>query len=133
MTDSVPSLLRKIIRYRPKLLCIVGKSVWDAVQRALKNGSKYGIVTASAHDDAMTVNNYGLQLYRIMHSSSGNATTEEGCTYVYVVPSTSGHVVQQQTMVLPLFEGLKLVLEELKAGHVSHASDTTKVYLSQSG
>ena len=78
MTDSVPLLLRKIIKYRPKLLCIVGKSVWDAVQRAIKNGSKYGIVTASAHDDAMVVSNYGLQLYRIMHSSPRNATTEEG-------------------------------------------------------
>jgi thymine-DNA glycosylase len=35
MAASVPSFLRKVARFRPRLVCFVGKGIWQIVEKAL--------------------------------------------------------------------------------------------------
>jgi TDG/mug DNA glycosylase family protein len=39
MTDSVPSFLAKVVRYRPRIVCFVGMGIWRTVEKVIANAS----------------------------------------------------------------------------------------------
>ncbi|KAA1475236.1 DNA glycosylase [Dentipellis sp. KUC8613] len=137
MSLSVPSILRKIQLHRPRIICFVGKGIWQAVERVLKKSAVYPEVKveegASAEDEKPAVPTkgkgkakakkksdpdagLGLQPLKVVHAPKA----EEGAileTLFYVVPSTSGRVISHQ---LPdkirLFTILKGHVDDSKAG-----------------
>jgi hypothetical protein len=57
MRQSVPSLVAKIIRYRPHIICFVGKGMWLIVGAALKKQIRAGTPlpgTFKVQDDPLT-------------------------------------------------------------------------------
>ncbi|KAI9444042.1 hypothetical protein H4582DRAFT_1918883 [Lactarius indigo] len=50
MANSVPALLTKIARFRPRVVCFIGKGIWLHVERALKGGDATGNKNAGTRD-----------------------------------------------------------------------------------
>ncbi|KAH9047471.1 hypothetical protein EDB83DRAFT_2403295 [Lactarius deliciosus] len=52
MASSVPALLTKIARFRPRVVCFIGKGIWQHVERALKlKGDAAGNNNAGIRED----------------------------------------------------------------------------------
>ncbi|KAH9848995.1 uracil-DNA glycosylase-like protein [Lenzites betulinus] len=139
-TAGVPDLLRKIALTRPRILCFVGKQIWEsfvkaAAPRAVIQATDRPRPTDAAGGSTTEVSAksrkkrssgptkptfaFGLQPYKILHSGP-NARTRE--TLVFVVVSTSGLVAgYQREEKIEQFKLLKGRLDELKRGSI----DTT--------
>jgi hypothetical protein len=87
MRPGVPVLLAKILRYRPQIVCFVGKDIWREVQFVLaaaerrKAGGKKGPQAAAAGWDAP-------RPWKVVHPSDGKGRVRQ--TYFWAVSSTSG-------------------------------------------
>lgn len=123
MATSVPAFLSKVARWRPRIVCFVGRGIWLCVEKALqqplgtsarpKPPSSPRKKTRKGKDEG-----YGLQPYKAVHPSADRdeiSTVRE--TLFFVVPSTSGRVVSHQ---LPdkvrLFTTLHDVVDQMKSG-----------------
>ncbi|KJA13999.1 hypothetical protein HYPSUDRAFT_150900, partial [Hypholoma sublateritium FD-334 SS-4] len=107
LASGVPSLLRKIAQYAPRIVCFVGLGIADVVRIALT------AVRASLTAKAAI----GLQPYKAVHVDG----TE---TLFYVVSSTSGRVVKyQKKNKVVQFTELHTLLNEVKRG----TSDATSL------
>ncbi|KAI0312599.1 uracil-DNA glycosylase-like protein [Amylostereum chailletii] len=106
---AVPAFLAKVCARRPRIVCFVGKVVWDAVQRVFK-------ASAPKAREARFI--WGLQPHKLVHDT--------GCvseTLFFVVPSTSARVVSHQLDdKVKLFTLLKTILESVKANTLDTAS-----------
>ncbi|KAH9943535.1 uracil-DNA glycosylase-like protein [Amylocystis lapponica] len=136
---GVPALLQKIARFRPRIVCFVGKGIWEAFERALPKGARAGTSpppssalapsAGSSTDKATLVRSpvgrrraaklqfkFDVQPYKVMHP-------EGAVTLFFVTPSTSGRVTSHQ---LPqktvLFALLKQRVEDLKQGRIDTSS-----------
>jgi hypothetical protein len=123
MKEAVPSLLNKIKRYQPLFLCVVGKTIWDAIQSVIDapgaeiNGIKVQAAREYVDTDIKGVSKskkqrwkFGLQPYMMIHSENGAfvhdrslllsnliVELEEKCvTIFFCVPCTSGRVTSHQ-------------------------------------
>ncbi|OJA10740.1 hypothetical protein AZE42_07270 [Rhizopogon vesiculosus] len=108
--SSVPVLLAKLALHRPRFLCLVGTSNWDVVRKALLSMS-------TGPSSRAATKNVGLQPFKICYppmagpSSDTSADTNE--TLLFVVPSTSGRVVQYQLPdKIELFSELKKLVDK---------------------
>ncbi|TFY54345.1 hypothetical protein EVG20_g9740 [Dentipellis fragilis] len=136
MSLSVPSILRKIKLLRPRIICFVGKGIWQSVERVLKKSAVYPEAKtadgASAEDEKPVASakgkgkgkpkkpkadsGLGLQPLKVVHApkAEDGATLE---TLIYVVPSTSGRVISHQLPdKIKLFAILKGHVDDSKAG-----------------
>ncbi|PCH44660.1 DNA glycosylase [Wolfiporia cocos MD-104 SS10] len=148
LAAGVPTLLRTLALTRPRVLCFVGRILWDAFARALPpdlrgtagwdkgkgaqaSGSRGRGVkarTGRAPKDAFV---YDVQPYKVVHAVDGGPPPPwhaEGArvreTLFFVIPSTSGRVVSHQlTDKIQLCILLKKRLEEAKEGTL----DTSKM------
>ncbi|KAF9460283.1 uracil-DNA glycosylase-like protein [Collybia nuda] len=113
---SVPTLLTKVARYRPRMLCFIGLGIAKVVQTQLR---------PSVRGKGAKVEKFkeGLQGYKMVHTSSPNTQQE---TLFYALPCTSGRVVQpQRAGKVELFKHLKTILDQLKRSEL----DTDHMYI----
>ncbi|TFK49244.1 DNA glycosylase, partial [Heliocybe sulcata] len=102
MAASVPSLLDKIRKWQPRVVCFVGRGIW------LCSTKKKGV--EKSKDEG-----YCLQPYKVIHPEQGERRLCE--TFFFVVPSTSGRVVSHQLLdKVKLFTTLHDLVEEVKTG-----------------
>ncbi|KAH7922912.1 DNA glycosylase [Leucogyrophana mollusca] len=113
MKASVPTLLAKIARYRPRFLCFVGMGIWEIVKSALVE-----LLSSTASTSAqgkrertkkvkVAKSVVGLQPFKLV---CGTANAE---TLIFVVPSTSGRVTQYQlTDKIEFFADLKRLVDK---------------------
>ncbi|TDL22054.1 DNA glycosylase [Rickenella mellea] len=139
MVDSVPSFLVKVAKFRPYIVCFVGKGIWDIVEKALnaKLGAetmnetteassaspKKGASPAKVRSPKKPKSTFGLQAFKFVHGDNENVKE----TLFFCSPSTSGRVVSHQ---LPdkakIFEQLREIVQLHKEGKVD-ATDMTSV------
>ncbi|KAH9171552.1 uracil-DNA glycosylase-like protein, partial [Lactarius sanguifluus] len=121
MASSVPALLTKIARFRPRVVCFIGKGIWLHVERALKlKGDATGNKTLPTPAFA-----YGLQPFKAVHDTMPHVRNSSivGETLFCVFPSTSGRVVShQRDDKVALFKVLREDLERVKAGTLDTGS-----------
>ncbi|KAH9930474.1 DNA glycosylase, partial [Epithele typhae] len=137
---GVPSLFAKIYRHRPRVVCFVGKGIWDSFIRAVvpppstppakDKTPDVGIVSATDGEWTETKSepgspfDYDLQPYKVVHvAGTGSLSplllhdTTVRETLFFVIVSTSGLVASHQ---LPektrQFTLLKQRVDALKAG-----------------
>ncbi|GBE89248.1 G/T mismatch-specific thymine DNA glycosylase [Sparassis crispa] len=137
-TTGVPVLLQKIARFRPQVVCFVGKGIWDAFERALPLVRRETIQldsppTPSPSPSKRKVRKrlfaaqnpfqWDIQPYKVVHPNDGTDNVLE--TLFFVTPSTSGRVTSHQ---LPqktaLFTLLRQRMEEAKRGEINTESMT---------
>jgi len=142
MVASVPALLQKVKKYRPRIVCFVGKGIWVIVEKGLlvtcnvSDGSPNSPVNRSPSKSpkksprsksAKAKNDgYGLQPYKIVHAVNGQGSTSNVReTLFFVSPSSSGRVVSHQ---LPdkvrLFEQLRDNVQAYKDGKLDTSAMT---------
>ncbi|KAI0646677.1 uracil-DNA glycosylase-like protein [Trametes meyenii] len=134
-TAGAPALLRKIVRKRPRVVCFVGKAIWESFIKATApppsdndSGNLAEAFTArtasrpKASLKKMKTSEpftYDLQAYKVVHMDP-NASIRE--TLFFVVVSTSGLVAGYQLPEkIKQFTLLKQRIDELKQDSV----DTT--------
>ncbi|KAI0674676.1 uracil-DNA glycosylase-like protein [Trametes maxima] len=138
-TAGAPVLLRKIVRKRPRVVCFVGKAIWESFIKAVvpspsdnESGNSMEVSTAktSARTKATSKKTktssepfrYDLQSYKVVHIDP-NASIRE--TLFFVVVSTSGLVAGYQLPEkIKQFTLLKHRVDELKHGSVDTAAMT---------
>ncbi|KAH8992737.1 uracil-DNA glycosylase-like protein [Lactarius akahatsu] len=115
MASSVPALLTKIARFRPHVVCFIGKGIWLHVERALKlKGDAAGTKNAGIRED---LTHLSLGARSQGQPAAKTASTSVGETLFCVIPSTSGRVVShQRDDKVALFKVLREDLERIKAG-----------------
>ncbi|KAH7882254.1 uracil-DNA glycosylase-like protein [Phlebopus sp. FC_14] len=103
MVASVPAFLEKIALHKPRFVCFVGMGIWDIVKTVL---AKMHLSSTAPSTNAKNKgkqekrqpSQLGLQSYKLVYPSSedtdGDVKASE--TLFFVVPSTSGRVVQYQ-------------------------------------
>ncbi|EGO29256.1 hypothetical protein SERLADRAFT_456783 [Serpula lacrymans var. lacrymans S7.9] len=130
MIKSVPTLLAKITRFRPRFVCFVGMGIWEVVREGLLQtvSSPLADGNKSIKVKGKKPASLGLQPYKYVHPrplvSGTDAITE---TLLFVVPSTSGRVVRYQlTDKITFFETLK-DLKEMKQSDID-TSDMLAIY-----
>ena len=104
MVASVPSLLRKVARYRPRILTLVGKVVWDALERGIKD---MGVPVPKRTGKAACKVQYDIQPFKVVHPSRDGHEVFE--TLFFVVPSSSARVVAFQVRNRILYSLTKLI------------------------
>ncbi|KAG9311891.1 hypothetical protein JVU11DRAFT_8148 [Chiua virens] len=109
MVASVPVLLDKLARFRPRFVCFVGMVIWEVVRNGLVKLQK-GMVKRVDNRKKRHKSQMGLQIHKLVY---GEAKGNPAChrfvitlmryiedlpqeTFLYVVPCTSGRVVQYQ-------------------------------------
>ncbi|KAH9059791.1 uracil-DNA glycosylase-like protein [Lactarius vividus] len=139
MASSVPALLAKIARFRPRVVCFIGKGIWLHVRETVPVSSssphamtmRGGPRPASKKAKALPAPAfaYGLQPFKATHdtmprvrkSPPYSASVSE--TLFCVFPSTSGRVVShQRDDKVALFKVLREDLERVKAGTLDTGS-----------
>jgi hypothetical protein len=123
MAESVPSLLAKISRYRPRIVCFVGVGIWDIFLKGLKPSlSPVTVATLRSSSKSRKPQRVlCLQEYKVVHPHvSGALVVSLGAfdiisqftgadtslvqeTLFFVVPSTSGRVVSHQVSFIPAY------------------------------
>ncbi|KAF8491315.1 uracil-DNA glycosylase-like protein, partial [Russula emetica] len=113
MADSVPALLARIARWRPRVICFNGKGMWLHVELSLPSSP---VTPRRATAATRSTFVYGIQPYKAVHDVvPKNATVRE--TLFCVFPSSSGRVVShQRNDKVVLFKKLREDLELIKAG-----------------
>lgn len=107
---SVPSLLSKISKYKPKIVCFVGLGISQVVRA-------YILPKPSKQTKGDIVTGYGLQPFKICYDEGQNTET-----LFFALASTSGRVVKyQKTHKVEQFKELKILLDRIKVGEI----DTT--------
>ncbi|GAA6005352.1 mismatch-specific DNA-glycosylase [Rhodotorula paludigena] len=108
MTARVPTLLRKVVRYRPRILACVGMKICEVILRYLHNQ-----VPAVGRRKAMPKVKIGLQPCTfIIPDPAGEGT--DHITYFWCLPSTSARVVEYQlTDKIKIWRQLKEDVERL--------------------
>ncbi|KAH9005564.1 uracil-DNA glycosylase-like protein [Lactarius hatsudake] len=121
MASSVPALLTKIARFRPRVVCFIGKGIWLHVERALKlKGDAAGTKNAGIRED-LTHLSLGAYSHGQPAAKTAPASVDE--TLFCVFPSTSGRVVSHQRGdKVALFKALREDLEHIKAGTLDTGS-----------
>jgi len=132
-TAGVPGFLEKLVRFRPRVVCIVGKGIWDALARTMPPNVRAGSAESPGPSPATAPGRrkrtakptfqYDIQQYKVVHPEAAGVTVRE--TLFFVVPSTSGRVTSHQ---LPqkkaLFALLKQHVDELRHGRLDTSSMT---------
>ncbi|THU98770.1 DNA glycosylase [Dendrothele bispora CBS 962.96] len=121
LTAGVPTFLKKIDKYRPRIVCFVGLNIGRSVLKyAMKNSQPrpQGPGKALKKGEGQSkVFAPGLQM---IHKRSGAQDGEITETFFYAVPSTSGKVqgyqIPDKTL---LFKQLKEHMENIKDGTFS--------------
>ena len=68
MEESVPSLLAKVARYRPRILCFVGMGIWHIVEKAIVKMVPFGERSPTKGKSKKSdTSNVGLQPYKLVH------------------------------------------------------------------
>ncbi|KDQ10527.1 hypothetical protein BOTBODRAFT_36223 [Botryobasidium botryosum FD-172 SS1] len=136
MAESVPTLFRKIVGVRPRVVCFVGKSIWDAFEARVKKDSgglkkskteldstKFGGPAPSKPTKGRQkpVTKWGSQPYKLVYDSERAELTADAQderiaeTLFFLVPSTSGRVVSHQLSdKVELFTELKSQVDQVK-------------------
>jgi len=125
MVASVPTFLDKVRKWRPGMVCFVGRSMWLCVEKGLQMLCEPSALSprpgtpkrpGKKGNKKNRNEGYGMQPYKIVHPSLDEHDAVEE-TLLFVVPSTSGRVVSHQ---LPdkvrLFTTLHNLVEQMKAG-----------------
>ncbi|KAH9830082.1 uracil-DNA glycosylase-like protein [Rhodofomes roseus] len=112
LAAGVPSLVRKIARYRPRIIALVGKLIWDAIERGMKD---LGVTVVRSGKAFL----YDIQPYKVVHPVQDGHEVRE--TLFFVLPSSSARVMKDKT---ELFALLKQRLQEVKHGRVDTSSMT---------
>ncbi|KAI0052051.1 DNA glycosylase [Auriscalpium vulgare] len=120
--SAVPALLAKIARYRPRIVCFVGKGIWLDVERVLKTTSVASVTDyAPSTPERSTVTASPGKRSRKASAPEFSRRHQSivAETLFFVVPSTSGRVVSHQLNdKIVLFTALKHLLDRLKDGEV---------------
>ncbi|KAF8588202.1 DNA glycosylase [Ramaria rubella] len=126
MKDSVPLLKTKIVNYRPRIVCFVGKGIWLTTESVFKHQT-LEVGPLSSHIMSQPIQraprkkassfDWGLQPYKLVYTDSEGTTVKEEVsmepnvaidaatpraasvvaeTLFFVMPSTSGRVVSHQ-------------------------------------
>lgn len=115
MIASVPAFLDKLARYRPGFVCFVGMIIWEIVRNSLAKLLQQGAVKRMERGKRREKNQMGLQTYKLIHGNT-RGRLRRHCldsftpmiythvhiaglpqeTLLFVVPCTSGRVVQYQ-------------------------------------
>ncbi|KAI0731784.1 DNA glycosylase [Fomitopsis betulina] len=120
LTSGVPNLLRKVACCRPKILTLVGKMIWDAVEHSLKD---MGIPIPKRTGKAACKVQYDIQPFKVVHLAQDGREASE--TLFFVLPSSSARVVAfQMKDKTKLFALLKLRLGEIKERSMDTSSMT---------
>ncbi|KAH7910968.1 uracil-DNA glycosylase-like protein [Hygrophoropsis aurantiaca] len=122
MKAAVPVLLTKIAQYRPRFLCFVGMGIWEIVKSALVAMSLDASdeATGGTKKKKADKSSVGLQPFKL---SYGNGQAE---TFIYVVPSTSGRVVQYQlTDKVKIFSDLKRLVDKVDPSAIDSSKMVT--------
>ncbi|TFY80703.1 hypothetical protein EWM64_g3308 [Hericium alpestre] len=138
MASSVPTLLAKIRRLRPRVVCFVGKLMWGNVARVLKKvavappGADQATSSSRSASPATRGKGkgkgrkgrkgkkdknegYGLQPLKVVHDAAEDGAVRE--TLFFVVPSSSPRVVSHQLDdKVELFALLKEQVDQAKRG-----------------
>ncbi|KAF8429464.1 uracil-DNA glycosylase-like protein [Boletus edulis BED1] len=93
MVDSVPAFLDKLARHRPRFVCFVGMVIWEIVRNSLAKLSQQGMKKLEK-GRSKKKNQMGLQTYKLLYGNEIAGLPQE--TLLFVVPCTSGRVVQYQ-------------------------------------
>ncbi|KZT66634.1 DNA glycosylase [Daedalea quercina L-15889] len=116
LAAGVPSLLRKIAEYRPRIVALVGKVIWDAMERSMKD-----IGVTIAKKTGKTPFPYDIQQYKVVHQLQDGHEVSE--TLFFVLPSSSARVAAyQKEDKIKLFALLKRRLHEVKARSMNTSS-----------
>ena len=91
LAAGVPSLLRKVARYRPRILTLVGKVIWDALERGFKD---MGVPVPKRTGKAACKVQYDIQPFKVIHPPGDGHEVSE--TLFFVLPSSSARVVAFQ-------------------------------------
>ncbi|KAG1731613.1 uracil-DNA glycosylase-like protein [Suillus paluster] len=117
--SSVPILLNKLALHRPRFLCLVGKSNWEVVQKALvqmsTGPSKASRSSGTSKASRASANNTGLQPFKLCYPAIAGPSTSANIseTLLFVVSSTSGRVVQYKLSdKVKLFTQLKSLVDQ---------------------
>lgn len=109
---SVPALLDKIMRYRPRVVCFIGLGIAKIVQAQLS------LETSNKKNKKIAQSKEGLQAYKVVYPDCKPDNVCE--TLFYAVPCTSGRVVHfQKSKKVELFSNLKLLVEQLKCSQLN--------------
>ncbi|GAA5869499.1 hypothetical protein JCM8547_001506 [Rhodosporidiobolus lusitaniae] len=117
MKASVPTLLRKIVKYRPRMIGFVGMKICEVVLRYLHNLPCPPVPGASPskRKPAMPKVKIGLQPVTLTLPPE-HGEREEMKVYIWCLPSTSARVVEYQLVdKVELFTNLRLALGQLEA------------------
>ncbi|KAN0085665.1 Uracil-DNA glycosylase-like protein, partial [Tylopilus felleus] len=110
MVTSVPAFLDKLARHRPRFVCFVGMVIWEIVRDSLARLLRQGTVKRKQRAKNKEKNQMGLQTYKLVYGNSIAGLPEE--TLLFVVPCTSGRVVQYQlTDKIALFTELQTLVK----------------------
>jgi TDG/mug DNA glycosylase family protein len=109
MKEGVKPLLQKLCTYKPKFVCIIGKTIWNAISAVIENDLELKlppVPTDIKLEEGLTegqstpkkkrrkstkkVFAFGLQPYKLVHGEGA------GYTLFWAVPSTSGKVASYQ-------------------------------------
>ncbi|KAF9237755.1 uracil-DNA glycosylase-like protein [Melanogaster broomeanus] len=92
MMASVPTFFDKLARHRPRFVCFVGMMIWEIVKSALEKMLKERKGKGRGKGKMGEKNQMGLQEYKLVYANS----EDQQETLFFVVPCTSGRVVQYQ-------------------------------------
>lgn len=111
MVASVPAFLDKLARHRPRFVCFVGMMIWEIVRNSLAKLLQQGSAKREK-GKKREKSPMGLQAYKLVYENTigmwiyhANDLYSYPCDYVvglpqetllFVVPCTSGRVVQYQ-------------------------------------
>ncbi|KAF8552142.1 DNA glycosylase [Imleria badia] len=93
MVASVPAFLDKLARHRPRLVCFVGMIIWEIVRNSLVEFPPQGSTKRIEKRKNRKKSQLGLQAYKLVYENTISLPRE---TLLFVVPCTSGRVVQYQ-------------------------------------
>ncbi|KAI9567975.1 uracil-DNA glycosylase-like protein, partial [Boletus coccyginus] len=106
MIASVPAFLDKLACHRPRFVCFVGMIIWEIVWSSLVKLQQQGTVKRMEKGKSREKNQMGLQTYKLVYGDARGMflghvfITPTIClpqkTFLFVVPCTSGRVVQYQ-------------------------------------
>ncbi|OBZ71815.1 G/T mismatch-specific thymine DNA glycosylase [Grifola frondosa] len=139
-TAGVPVLLRKIARFHPRIVCFVGKGIWESFRRAIipsvipaeidkdeterdinprpsSSKGKQRALKSKGGKSATVPFEWDIQPFKFVHPVL--PTTDVRETLFFVTPSTSGRVVSHQLpQKVVLFSLLKQRVKDLKEGRI---------------
>ncbi|KAK9382478.1 uracil-DNA glycosylase-like protein [Kockiozyma suomiensis] len=115
MVIRVPLLESTLIPLRPALLCVVGKSIWEAIYRF-----KCGRPLSSSQPPF----EFGWQDSCPFHFAEDTSTSDAGKRWrprVLVMPSTSGRVIDTKGLRLSLLRDLAAELNKVRAAKAAQS------------